>query len=359
MAPESGKPDSAVTPPETQPETQPVAYRLAGVERELRERFGRFDFFQAVRLITRMFEDRQPVGDFSHPGDEVLRFHVNNSLAFPPTEIFSIDWDQPSPHMTVNFMGLTGPVGVLPYTYTEFLAQRIRERDRAMVSFFDIFNHRIISLFYLAWEKYRSAVAYERDGQDRLSQYLACLVGIGTGGLQDRLVVRDESLLYYTGLLSLLPRSAAALRQVLEDYFEVSVEVEQFVGAWQALSESDQCLFEFGSSFSEQLGVGAVVGDEIWDQQSRIRLRLGPLSEERYLGFLPGGTAATPLRDLTRFFCGKHLEVEVQLVLEREEVPRCDLGKADLAGPRLGWLTWMKSGADFDRSPADTILHLD
>ena len=50
------------------------------------------------------------------------------------------------------------------------------------------------SLFYQAWEKYRSSVAYERDGQDRLSQYLRSLIGIGTGGLDNRLVVRDESL---------------------------------------------------------------------------------------------------------------------------------------------------------------------
>jgi len=47
------------------------------------------------------------------------------------------------------------------------------------------------------------------------------------------------------------------------------------------------------------------------------------------------------------------------LILQREEVPRCDLGKDDMAGPRLGWLTWMKSGPEFDRAPSDTILHLD
>ena len=127
------------------------------------------------------------------------------------------------PTMVVNFMGLTGPVGVLPYSYSELIADRFRNRDRTLAAFFDIFNHRMISLFYQAWEKHRSAVAWERDGEDRLSKYLMSLIGLGTGGLQHRLVVRDESLLFYTGLLGLLPRSAAALRQVLEDYFGVSV----------------------------------------------------------------------------------------------------------------------------------------
>ena len=254
-------------------------------------------------------------------------------------------------------MGMTGPLGVLPRAYSELVIARLRGRDRTLAAFFDIFNHRMISLFYQAWEKYRSGVAYERDGKDRLSKYLMALIGMGTGGLQRRLKVQDESLLFYTGLLSLQPRSAVALRHILEDYFGVPAEVEQFVGAWQPLASSDQCDLESGA-LSAQLGVGAVVGDEIWDQQSRIRLRLGPLTQEEYLGFLPAGAAFEPLRELARFFCGMHLEIEVQLVLKREVVPQCDLGEGSLAGPRLGWFTWMKSGAEFDRAPADTVLLL-
>ncbi len=355
MAAQGRTPDSAVA----DSAAPAIPDHLLEVREELREHPGQFDFFQAVRLLTRMMPALEPVGRFGKPGGEALRFHTNNSLAFPPSEIHSMEWDRTVPEMTVNFMGLNGPAGVLPYCYSELIEGRVRERDRTLLTFFDIFNHRIISLFYQAWEKYRSGVAYERDGQDRLSQYLRCLIGIGTSGLENRLVVRDESLLFYTGLLGLQPRSASALRRMLEDYFEIPAAVEQFVGAWQRLGVSDQCEFDTGSSFSEQLGVGAVVGDEIWDQQSRVRLRLGPLTEDQYLSFLPGGSAFRPLRDLTRFFCGQHLEVEVQLVLQREEVPRCDLGKEDEAGPRLGWLTWMKSANEFDRSPADTILHLD
>ena len=97
-----------------------------------------------------------------------MRFGVNNSLSFPPSQIHAVNWEDEIPLMTVNFMGLTGPMGVLPYVYSELIAARARNRDRSMAAFFDIFNHRIISLFYRAWEKYRSPVAYERDGEDRL-----------------------------------------------------------------------------------------------------------------------------------------------------------------------------------------------
>ena len=137
--------------------------------------------------------------------------------------------------MTVNFMGLTGHMGVLPRVYTELILSRLRARDRTLADFYDIFNHRMISLFYQGWEKYRSSVTYEREGQDRLSSYFMSLIGLGTDGLQNRMVVRDDSLLFYSGLLSQQQRSAVGLRGVLQDYFAVPVEVEQFVGTWRSI----------------------------------------------------------------------------------------------------------------------------
>ena len=349
MDPQSGTENPGVMAPDAS---------LAEVRHDIEDHPGRFEFFQAVRLLLRIFNRRERPGDYTVAGREAVRFRVNNSLGFPTSQIDSIDWSGGVPAMTVNFMGLTGPMGALPRVYTELILARVRSRDRALADFLDIFNHRMIFLFYQAWEKYRSAVAYERDGEDRVSKYFMSLIGLGTDGLQDRLVVRDDSLLYYCGLLSTEPRSAVAVRGVLEDYFGIPVEVEQFVGAWQPLGAADQCDLGSGATLSSQLGVGTVVGDEIWDQQSRVRLKLGPLTQKQYLDFLPGGAAYTPLRDLARFVCGAHLEIEVRLILERAVVPRCKLGEDSLAGPRLGWFTWMKSGPDFDRAPEDTVLLL-
>jgi predicted component of type VI protein secretion system len=109
--------------------------------------------------------------------------------------------------------------------------------------------------------------------------------------------VRDRALLYYTGLLSLMPRSASALEHLLGDYFQAPAEVEQFVGTWQPLDAGSQCRFENGDSFSEQLSVGAVAGDAIWDQQSRVRIQFGPLALEQYEDFLPGGRKRQRARD--------------------------------------------------------------
>ncbi len=348
MAAKSGSPDSPVGQTE--------------IERHLREEPGAFNFFQAVRLLQRLQPDREPVGGFAPPEREAVRFGVHNSLAFPPSPIASIDWTDGIPRMTVNFMGMTGHAGVLPYSYTELVRERTRAKDTALSAFLDIFHHRLLALFYRAWEKYRFPVSYEREclrggESDRFSTYLSALIGVATPGLQHRQGVEDHSLLYFTGLLSLQPRSATALKQLLEEYFGVEIEVEQFVGAWHKLSKSDQCIFADGDTWSEQLGIGAVVGDEIWDRQSRARIRVGPLSEERYLDFLPAGTAYRPLRTLLKLF-NSEVEFEIQLVLLRAEVPACELGRHGPGGTRLGWYTWMKSKPEFDRNPEDTVLLL-
>jgi type VI secretion system protein ImpH len=259
--------------------------------------------------------------------------------------------------MRVNFMGLTGPHGVLPLYYSALVRERLRARDAAMREFLDIFNHRMVSLFYQAWEKFRFTVAYERGEDDRLSPHLLDLLGLGTAGLQDRQQVPDEALIFRCGLLAAQTRSEAALRLLLMDYFEVPVEIDQFVGAWHLLEEDTQCRFSDTASYSEQLGMGAVVGDEVWDQQSTVRIRLGPLTLEQYRDFLPDGSAHAPLRALVRFFAGNELDFEVQLVLRKEETPACELGSEAPAGPRLGWLTWAKT-APLARNPDDSILRI-
>ena len=165
------------------------------LEQLLRTNPTAFEFFQLVRVLERLSPGRRPVGLFSEPSDEVAQFVVNPETAFPASEVYSLDLPGGGPAtVAVNFMGLTGPEGVLPYYYSLLVSERLRSRDPALRDFLDLFHHRIISLFYRAWEKYRFGVAYERDRQDRFTRHLKDLVGLGAGALQDRLGIRDEQL---------------------------------------------------------------------------------------------------------------------------------------------------------------------
>lgn len=319
----------------------------------------RFDFFHAVHLLERIFPERAPVGEFADPGDEVVRFRTATAVSFPTTEIQGLEptsVGQP-PRMIVNFLGLTGPQGVLPLAYSLYIAERVRAGDRALKDFLGIFDHRLISLFFRAWEKSHVGVAFDRGAEQRdwFTRHLQALIGIETGGLQERLPLSDQSLLYYAGLLALPTRPAAALEQLLTDFFGVTAEVEQFVGAWYPLERATQSELGDETSASSQLGFGAVAGHEIWDQQSRVRVRLGPLTRAQYDRFLPGGAAYEPLTALCRFFANDQIDFQIQLILARDEVPACQLG-SDAPLP-LSWCTWLRTSA-LQRDPDDTVLSI-
>jgi type VI secretion system protein ImpH len=334
-------------------------YYGAEVQEELRKEPWNFQFFQTVRLLERLGAGK-PVGRFENPKEEVARFSCNPALVFPPSEIHSLHWpDNGQPKISVNFMGLFGQLGVLPLPYSEWINDRIRARDQTVREFLDLFHHRVISLFYQAWEKYRFPVAFERDRDDRFTRYLLTLIGLGTDGLRNRLSVPDEALCFYTGLFGLQMRSATAIRQVLQDYFGVPVEVEQFVGTWRPIPQDDQSRPGDEREYSEQLSLGAIAGDEVWDQQGTARVLLGPLTLKQYLDFLPIGTAYKPLCDLLEFYLRRELDFEVQLILQRKETPAIHLDYEEaVAEPMLlGWTTWLKS-KPMDRDPSEAILQL-
>ena len=314
-----------------------------------------FEFFQAVRLLMQHSPQRTAIGAFGDPTQEAVRFAANPEVGFPASEIQAFDPVAKPPKLVVNFMGLTGPLGVMPLTYAMLVAERSRLRDTALRDFLDIFNHRMISLFYKAWEKNRFTIAYEQGKNDGLTRHLLDVLGLGTEGLRSRLPVNDETLLYYAGALAPHTRPAAALEGLVSDYFGVPVEVEQFVGGWYRLEETAYCVL--GDEDEAGTLGAAVVGDEVWDAQARVRLRVGPLTRRQYDDLLPTGRGWATLVSLAKFFVGDQLDVDVRLVLARDEVQPCALGQADDEALPLGWTTWLGT-APMTRDPDDTLLTL-
>lgn len=342
----------------TEIRTSNIALANSAIASELQDDACSFEFFQAVALLQRLSEDRRPVGDFSSPNDEAVRFHVNPHLGFPASEIQQLQLSADSPaEMMVNFMGLTGPMGVLPHPYSELVLERLRAKDKSLAAFFDIFNHRAISLFYRAWQRCRFAVNYGVRNRDFFTQYLRDLLGLGTQGMSDRQDIDDEALMHYISFVVSQARSAVALEQVLTDYFEVPVEVQQFTGAFYSIDRDTQCSMDERERMSTQLGSGAVVGDAIWDRQGSVRIRLGPLSLSRYTDFLPEGSAYSQLRAITRFFSNDCIDFEIQLVLDRSNVPVIELDPNSKTPARLGWVSWAKT-APLRCDPDDAILAL-
>lgn len=369
--------------------------RDQSIEAQLCSEGYRFDFFQAVRLLERLARledaDKPANGrqrrDFGEPARvEVARFRAHLSLGFPANDILEIH--RPAqlgalPEMTVQFMGLLGPNGVLPRHYTELLLTHERDAGAAREKFaardwFDLFNHRFISLFYRAWEKYRFFIPFEhtrgRSGKDDpLASMVLSLAGLRLPSpershpdpLSRRLVVgwprdhedvprretlaqvEDLAIVYYSGFFIHRPRSALGLELLLRDYFDLPVKIIQFQGQWLYLEPPNQSRLEAGKN--NRLGVDVVAGSRVWDVQSKFRVQVGPLSYTAFAEFLPDTSAVAErkriflLFHLVRLYAGLEFDFDVQLVLLAAEIPSCHL--ADQAGraPRLGWNTWLTS----------------
>lgn len=336
--------------------------RFAKIRAMLDDEVFRVDFFQAVRLLERIEKDRKPVGYFMPPGSEAIRFSSHTTLAFPPSQLYHLERGEDGQlRLVVQFMGLCSSVTIMPAVYSEYLLLQLKNKDTAMRDFFDIFNHRMVSLFYRGWEKYRFFIGYEADrdtgGHAGIKPRLMDLLGLGTRGLQERSVLPDAALIAYSGLLGRHTRSAGALKQILEDYFDVPITIEQFTGTWRALPRENQTTFEGKNRASERLGVGTVVGNEVWDNHGRIRICIGPVGFDQYVSFLPGPGAYAELEAWVRFYSSGQYEAEVRLILKRQEAPACELGATGTERPRLGLASWLKT-KPLHTDPGDAIFLL-
>ena len=329
-----------------------------------------FDFFQAIRILGYLARARGtavPEEEQSAFPEEVVRFRVPPSLGFPASSIAGLEWNSTGDgapfQVSVAFLGLVGAQGVLPYHYTRLALDRIRARDGSFRDFLDLFHHRLVELFARAWEKYRLPFPFERSQLaparhrqiDPVSQVLRALVGFGTEGLHGRLDVADGAFVYYGGHFAHYPRSALALEGILAEYFDLPVEVIQLQGQWLYL-EPEDCSSMPSPAHPDgrncQLGVSLMAGARIWDIQSRVRLRLGPLPYSQFRRLLPIGDSLRAVAQLSRTYAGPELDFDVQLVLKAEEVPWCQLGE----GSMLGWNTWVR--CEEFRNPVDDTIFL-
>ncbi|MBE0564833.1 MAG: type VI secretion system baseplate subunit TssG [Krumholzibacteria bacterium] len=311
----------------------------------------RYSFFQAVRLLQLGAPDRVPVGTGDDPAREAVRFASRVSLAFAPSDVHDVREVDGRDELVVSFMGVATPAsfGSLPMPYSELILGLDRDRQPALRAFLDLFNHRLVSLFYRAWEKCRFPMVYERTpagGESLFERMLLALMGLGSSGLQGKLAVDDRALLARAHVVGARGIPALGLADLVQDYFGVPASVVQFVPAWYVFEENEVCRLGRQSC---HLGQDACLGARARMAQSRFRVRLGPFAWPQMAGFLPNGDAHRALAELCTLAGKPQFDVEFQLQLAPGAAPPLRLGVADEQGvPWLGWSTWLRGEAAAD-----------
>ncbi|GAA3713784.1 type VI secretion system baseplate subunit TssG [Sphingomonas cynarae] len=317
----------------------------------------RAEFFEAVRQVIAAsgITTAGPaiggpaIGGDVRPAAEPVRFVAMRGSRHPDAELGAATQVAPGGHvrMEAAFMGLTGPMGVMPDHYTELVVARDRARDEAFGAFVDLFNHRAISLFYRAWAKYRVPVGFgETKGSltDPVSRALAALAGLTAPG-------EDPRILGAAGLLARRVRSPDALRRTLASLYDVPVEVIELEPRRIRIGPNEQTRLGGGKTAAAyaRLATDAVLGATAIDVAGRFRVKIGPLARAQFDAFFDGSNLRERMITTIRQVAGPTANFDIQLILRRDAVPRTRTGTTT----RLGQSSWlMHDGAEQDRSDA-------
>ncbi|MBI2707544.1 MAG: type VI secretion system baseplate subunit TssG [Proteobacteria bacterium] len=302
----------------------------------------RFEFHQAIKLLEYLHPKAIPFGETVNPSEEVVsvksRIYFESlssdiySLQNVPLSSASPPYDPPI--LNVNFMGLAGIQGPLPFPYTEMIIQRVRSGDTSLKDFLDIFNHRLISILHRIRKQYLICLNSYSPEKTEIAQGLKSLLGIGQPALQNRLHFPDRSLLDYAGLYWARPRSAEGLERIIGSYFNIPIRLDKCVGRWHFLA-SDQTTKLSKQGQWQALGQGAVLGTRAWDQVTHFSIHLGPLTVDQLDVFLPNGQGFPRLKDLTQLYADPSLDFSVTYQVEKP--PSTQLAQKSY----LGWRCWL------------------
>jgi len=299
--------------------------------KQLIEDPSEYNFYQAIYTIERQLaagkEQQSKVGHDSIPRNELIRFISDQNLGYPGAPISKVqkrdDVDGKTAYdIHVSFMGVTGTNGALPQHYTELVLERLKYKDTGMRDFFDLFNHRLLSLYYRAWEKYKFPIAFEKQSNSSVDSFSSVLNQLsGTSSSAGK---------YYAGFLNHSIRNVEGLKQILTDFTGCDVAIEQFQGKWQILAEADQTRLGQRSQPEgqfAQLGFDACIGNKVWDINSDIKIVIKPSADAKIEQFLSGGSINQGMKELINLYLGKSINHKLQLELLNEQIPVTRLSK--------------------------------
>jgi type VI secretion system protein ImpH len=307
----------------------------------------RYQFAQLLNILVRML--RQQGIPYDHAFGQVLRFRNSLSLAFPASEVESLQVEpadadtgtsksgSPRIHITPAFIGLLGASGTLPLHDTErATAKASLGADESWKPFIDLFSNRAVGLFYGAWGKYRVEHGLNTRAQDDLLPLLSALGGLrpsSFGPARPYASIPSEAAGFYAGLLRTRPIAASTVERVLSEYFGVPVHLEEFVGAWDPIPERMRSTL---GVTDPTIGFGAALGARVWRNDLRVRLHVGPLDEEMAQAFLPHGRSHAALKEMVSLFAVPSVQYEIRLLLDKPCLKQLTLATKGPDRKRLG-----------------------
>lgn len=333
-----------------------VGQASLGLKEKILHEPYRFNFFQLLYLLRRWQNaPMTPLGRLGPYPEERVRLRPDPSLAFSPADVRSLEVREDPHHpqgrelcdVVVNFMGLYGVSSPSPVYISELIGFTDVDEE-PLTDFLDIFNHRILSLFYRAWSKYRFPYRYERGARDVYSSYAFSFAGLRLPEVRRHTHLPPPRLLKYIGLLAPLPRSAVNLRLMLADFLDIpNIRIRRWMSRWIKIPPASRNQIGLTNS---RMGVDLTLGERAIDRMGKFRVVVGPLPFDQYLDLLPETAKFRLLSILCRLWVGERFDYDIEVIIRRQDIPEARLEGTH--GARLGWTGWVTSSPGLAEDPS-------
>lgn len=296
-----------------------------------------FEFHKAVQILELLAPEKLPLGYSVDAEYEAVKIKSRVHFDALRSDIYSLEEEESgTPKMLVNFMGIAGVQGPLPFPYSEMIFQRKRSGDTSLQDFLDIFNHRIAAVMHLIRKQATVSLYSESPEKTPHATTLRALMGLGEKSCQDRMSVPDRSLLQFAGNIWCQDHSRESLLRIINEYFKVPIKIEECVGQRLPIEPEQQTRIGNSGQF-QVLGDTAALGTATWDYGSHFRVVLGPLKAKHFQDFLPSGKLFPELIDLIKFCIRPHMTFEVELRIKKRDTLALKLDNEH----QLGWRSWL------------------
>ncbi|WP_087020939.1 type VI secretion system baseplate subunit TssG [Thaumasiovibrio subtropicus] len=272
--------------------------------------------FSSMHLVeSYLLQMEETLGTDTLPGNENMVIDVAQHLGFAINDMEAM-FERADGKIRIdsNVIGLTGANGVMPQHYTELVLQRLKAKDRGLASFYNIFNHRLLSLYFRTWKKFQRPVALRQQAFGKESDFQR-IVDALTGRQDNR---------HWAGFHLRSIRSREAMRAVFAMVAGTDVEIKELRGAWMSLKPNEQT--SLGTKQNKQgqhaqLGKSATLGKRVWNVNAGVEVICHVTDPELVPSLMPGGARLEGLKKQAAAFMPPSLSVKWTVEAEQSDLP--------------------------------------
>lgn len=289
-----------------------------------------FDFFEALLLLEEYYGNKDPNTFDNWSGN--IQFSANPDIAFPSSDIASVQKTEDYVKFQLSFLGLLGVSSPLPNYFTEYGAVNFEE-SCPLSDFLQIFDNRLYRLFYSAWKKYRPVPSWAQLKKFPFYNVIISLSGATNSG--------DNSVSLFAGLLAGTPRNADGLVEILNDFLcGDKVTIEQWASRWVKVSEKKII------GVNLYLGNESILGEKVFDRSGKFQINLTLSESDSIKSFIPGSDCIRSIKKIVNDYLHMSLEYDINIKFTSANLVPVHLGMDNAglgAGATFGSCTKRKS----------------